>query len=130
MPSAAEIAACRWLPDKELAVYGAEYERNGFQGGLNWYRSRTSGLADAELRLFSGRRIEVPSLFIAGKSDRGTYQRPGNFERMQQTACSRMLGVHLVDGAGHWVQQEQPERVSDLLLGFLRRQNSDGGAEP
>jgi pimeloyl-ACP methyl ester carboxylesterase len=130
MPSAAEIAACRWLPDKELAVYGAEYERNGFQGGLNWYRSRTSGLADAELRLFSGRRIEVPSLFIAGKSDWGTYQRPGNFERMQQTACSRMLGVHLVDGAGHWVQQEQPERVSDLLLGFLRRQNSDGGAEP
>ena len=55
MPSAAEIAACRWLPDRELAVYAAEYQRNGFQGGLNWYRSRTGGLADAELQLFSGR---------------------------------------------------------------------------
>jgi pimeloyl-ACP methyl ester carboxylesterase len=121
MPSAAEIAACRWLPDRELAVYTAEYQRQGFQGELNWYRSRTSGLADAELLLFSGRTIDVPSLFIAGKSDWGTYQRPGNFERMQNVACTRMLGVHLIDGAGHWLQQEQPERVGELLLEFLRR---------
>ena len=121
MPSAAEIAACRWLPERELAVYSAEYQRQGFQGGLNWYRSRTSGLADAELLLFSGGTIDVPSLFIAGNSDWGTYQRPGNFERMQDSACTRMLGVHLIDGAGHWVQQEQPERVGELLLEFLRR---------
>jgi pimeloyl-ACP methyl ester carboxylesterase len=122
MPSAAEIAACRWLPDDELAVYSGEYERNGFQGGLNWYRARTSGRADAELRLFAGRTIDVPSLFIAGKSDWGTYQRPGNFERMQSAACTRMQGAHLVDGAGHWVQQEQPERVCELLLSFLRQE--------
>ena len=121
MPSAAEIAACHWLPEAELAVYAAEYQRNGFQGGLNWYRSRTSGLSDAELRLFSGRTIDVPSLFIAGKSDWGTYQRPGAFERMQATACTNMTGCHLIDGAGHWVQQEQPAAVAELLLDFLRR---------
>jgi pimeloyl-ACP methyl ester carboxylesterase len=120
MPSAAEIAACRWLPDSELRVYSAEYERTGFQGGLQWYRSRTEGLYDAELQLFSGRTIDVPSIFIAGKSDWGTYQRPGNFERMQHGACTRMLGCHLLDGAGHWVQQEQPERVSELLLRLLQ----------
>jgi pimeloyl-ACP methyl ester carboxylesterase len=125
MPSGAEIAACRWLTDAELAVYSAEYQRNGFQGGLNWYRSRTSGLADSELSLFSGRTIDVPSLFIAGKSDWGTYQRPGNFERMQDTACTRMLGTHLIPGAGLWVQQEQPEQVCELVLGFLRRRDSD-----
>jgi pimeloyl-ACP methyl ester carboxylesterase len=123
MPSAAEIAACRWLPDDELAVYAEEYQRNGFQGGLNWYRSRTTGLSDAELRLFSGRTIDIPSMFIAGKSDWGTYQRPGNFERMQSTACTRMLGCHLIDGAGHWVQQEQSEQVSRLLIDFLRRED-------
>jgi pimeloyl-ACP methyl ester carboxylesterase len=122
MPSAAEIAACRWLPEAELAVYAEEYRRNGFQGGLNWYRSRTSGLSDGELRLFSGRTIDVPSMFVAGGSDWGTYQRPGNFERMHSTACTHMLGCHLIDGAGHWVQQEQPEKVSGLLLDFLRRQ--------
>jgi pimeloyl-ACP methyl ester carboxylesterase len=121
MPSPAEIAACRWLTEDELAVYAGEYERNGFQGGLNWYRARTGGLFDAELQLFSGRTIDVPSTFIAGKSDWGTYQRPGSFERMQQSACTRMLGCHLIDGAGHWVQQEQPERVGELLLGLLRR---------
>lgn len=122
MPSAAQIAACRWLPENELAVYSAEYERTGFQGGLQWYRSRTEGRYDSELQLFSGRTIDVPSIFIAGKSDWGTYQRPGNFERMQESACTRMLGCHLIDGAGHWVQQEQPERVSALLIEFLQRQ--------
>ena len=61
-------------------------------------------------------------MFIAGKSDWGTYQRPGNFERMQEGACPQMLGCHLIDGAGHWVQQERPERVSELLIEFLRRQ--------
>ncbi len=121
MPSAAEIAACRWLPERELAVYAAEYARNGFQGGLNWYRPRTSGLYEAELQLFFGRTVDVPSMFIAGASDWGTYQRPGAFERMQSAACTRMLGCHLIDGAGHWVQQEQPEQVGELLLEFLRR---------
>jgi pimeloyl-ACP methyl ester carboxylesterase len=122
MPSPAQIAACRWLPDSELRVYSAEYERTGFQGGLQWYRSRTQGLYDAELQLFSGRTIDVPAMFIAGKSDWGTYQRPGNFERMQQSACTRMVGCHLIDGAGHWVQQEQAERVGELLIEFLQRQ--------
>ncbi len=122
MPSAAAITACRWLPENELAVYSAEYARTGFQGGLQWYRSRTEGRFDSELQVFSGRTIDVPSLFIAGKSDWGTYQRPGNFERMRESACTRMLGCYLIDGAGHWVQQEQPERVSELLIEFLQRQ--------
>src|SRR6516164_9209652 len=69
MPSPAEIAACHWLPDEELAVYAGEYRRNGFQGGLNWYRSRTSGMFEAELQLFSGKTIDVPSIFISGSSD-------------------------------------------------------------
>jgi pimeloyl-ACP methyl ester carboxylesterase len=72
--------------------------------------------------VFSGRTIDVPSMFIAGKSDWGTYQRPGNYQRMHQTACPRLLGCHLIDGAGHWVQQEQPNRVSELLIEFLRQQ--------
>jgi pimeloyl-ACP methyl ester carboxylesterase len=120
MPSASEIADCRWLPDDELAVYAGEYRRNGFQGGLNWYRTRTEGTIDSELALFSQRTIDVPSLFIAGKSDWGTYQQPGALERMQERSCTKMVGCHLIDGAGHWVQQEQPEAVSALLIDFLR----------
>ena len=126
MPSAAEIAANTWLPDSELAVYAAEYERNGFQGGLQWYRCGTSGTFTAELQTWSGRTIDVPSAFISGKQDWGTYQRPGTLEAMQTKACTNMIGCHLVDGAGHWVQQEQPGEVSRLLLAFLR--DARGGA--
>jgi pimeloyl-ACP methyl ester carboxylesterase len=124
MPSASEIAACKWLPDDELSVYSAEYARNGFQGGLQWYRCRTGSKYAAELQIFSGRTIEVPSCFIAGKSDWGIYQRPGDIDRMQTSACTQMLGCHLVDGAGHWVQQEQPEKVSRLLIQFLEQQQA------
>jgi pimeloyl-ACP methyl ester carboxylesterase len=120
MPSAGEIAACTWLPDHELAVYAAEYKRNGFQGGLNWYRTRTEATFDNELQLFSGRTIDVPSIFISGRSDWGVYQQPGALERMQQSVCSKMVGCNLLAGAGHWVQQEQPEAVSALLIDFLR----------
>jgi pimeloyl-ACP methyl ester carboxylesterase len=121
MPSAAEIAACRWLPDDELRVYSEAFARAGFQGGLQWYRCATGGRSAADLQTFAGRTIDVPACFIAGRSDWGTYQKPGDVERMRASACPRMTGCHLIDGAGHWVQQEQPERVAELLLDFLRR---------
>jgi pimeloyl-ACP methyl ester carboxylesterase len=123
MPSPAEISACRWLPDSELAVYAGEYQRNGFQGGLNWYRSRTGGAFESELQLFSGKTIDQPSIFISGKSDWGVYQRPGSVEKMNGAACTNMVGCHLLDGAGHWVQQEQAESVAALLVQFLQQQN-------
>ncbi len=120
MPAAAEIAACGWLTEAELAVYSAEYGRTGFQGGLNWYRTRFDAGLNAELTLYSGRTIDVPSMFIAGKSDWGVYQVPGAYERMQTQVCTRMEASHLIEGAGHWVMQEQPERVSGLLVPFCR----------
>jgi pimeloyl-ACP methyl ester carboxylesterase len=121
MPDAAAIAANRWLPDNELAFYSAEYSRTGFQGGLQWYRCGTSGAFNAELQIWSGKTIDVPSCFIAGRQDWGSHQRPGVFEAMQKRACTNMIGCHLVDGAGHWVQQEQPEQVNHVLLQFVQQ---------
>jgi pimeloyl-ACP methyl ester carboxylesterase len=125
MPSTETIAANQWLPDSELAFYSAEYARTGFQGGLQWYRCGTSGEFVPELQTWSGRSIDVPSCFISGRQDWGTYQRPGVFEAMQKSACTNMIGCHLVDGAGHWVQQEQPAEVSRLLLQFLKAAGTD-----
>ena len=119
MPSAQEIASCKWLTQDELDVYAREFGRTGFQGGLQWYRCAGCNY-NAELEMFSGRTIDVPACFIAGKSDWGVYQNPGAFERMQTAACTQWRSAHLVDGAGHWVQQERPEEVSRLLLQFLR----------
>ena len=120
-PPASAIAANRWLPDEELRVYSGEYGRTGFQGGLQSYRVGSSGRFNGDLLAFAGRTIDQPSMFIAGRSDWGAYQNPGALERMQKTACTRMVGTHFVDGAGHWVQQEQPEKVSALIVEFLQR---------
>jgi len=121
MPSAAAIAACKWLPEAELKVYSSEYGRTGFQGGLEGYRVGSVARFASELQLFSGRTIDQLSMFIGGRSDWGVYQNPGALERLQKTVCTKMAGTHLVDGAGHWVQQEQPEAVSALLVDFLRK---------
>jgi len=125
MPSTTEIAANRWLPDDELRVYSNEYARTGFQGGLQWYRCGTRGVNTPDLEVFAGRRIEVPSCFIAGKQDWGIHQRPGAIEAMQTTACADMRGCHLIEGAGHWVQQERPDEVNRLLLQFLQTARTD-----
>ncbi len=91
------------------------------RGACNGIAAAPPARSLAELETWSGRSIDVPSCFISGKQDWGTYQRPGVFEAMQATACTQMIGCHLVEGAGHWVQQEQPEQVSELLLQFVKR---------
>ena len=125
MPSAAQIEACKWMTEAEMAVYAEEFARNGFQGGLQWYRCATSGRNSTDLELFAGRRIEVPAGFIAGAADWGTYQRPGDLERMRDGLCSDYRGTRIVDGAGHWVQQEQPGKVCASLLKFLEGSRLD-----
>jgi pimeloyl-ACP methyl ester carboxylesterase len=117
MPSAADIAANRWLTEAELDVYTEEFGRTGFQGGLNGYRGSPS---DGDLQIFAGRTIDVPSTFMGGKSDWGVYQNPGALDRLEKTITTNYKGTHLVDGAGHWVQQEQPAILSRLLLDFLK----------
>jgi len=119
-PSSAEIMACKWLTEAELGVYTEEYGRTGFQGALEAYRVFSDPDLNAELRLFSGKTIDVPSLFIGGKSDWGTYSAPGALDLMRTKAATRMEGIELIDGAGHWIQQEQPVRLSELVLSFIK----------
>jgi pimeloyl-ACP methyl ester carboxylesterase len=116
----AQIASNKWLTDEELKVYASEYGRNGFQGGLQSYRVGRVPRLSAELQLFAGRTIEVPSLFLSGKSDWGVYQARRQSRRMKR-ACTKFEGVELVDGAGHWVQQEQSAKVADRLVSFARQ---------
>jgi pimeloyl-ACP methyl ester carboxylesterase len=119
MPGPAQIAANAWLTEAELAVYAAEFARTGFQGGLNWYRCRFDPALVAEQQMFAGRRIDIPALFLAGRQDWGIHQSPGALERMRTHGFADMAPPILVDGAGHWVQQEQPQAVTAALLAFL-----------
>lgn len=119
LPDAGQVAACDWLTDDELNIYAHAFQATGFQGGLNWYRCVTSGEFTAEMQLFADLAISVPSVFIAGACDWGVYQKPGEFERMQEAVCRDLRAVELIPGAGHWVQQERAEAVVDVLLRTL-----------
>ncbi|MBO1358915.1 alpha/beta hydrolase [Acetobacter sacchari] len=119
-PSAAEVQACKWLTEPELGVYTDEYDRTGFQGALQAYRVVSDPGLNAELRLFSGKTIDVPSLFIGGRSDWGTYAAPDALDLMRTKATTKIGEIELIDGAGHWIQQEQPARLGMLLLAFAK----------
>ena len=119
LPDAETRAANRWLTEPEMAVYAEAFARTGFQGALNWYRCQLDPAQLREHRLFAGRRIEVPAIFVAGAQDWGVYQKPGaDIRAMDDRAFAQFHGVHLIEGAGHWVQQEQPEATAARLLAF------------
>lgn len=120
MPSNEQIASCQWMTESDLDCYAAEYSRTGFQGGLNWYRCRTEAGVEADMELFDGRTLDVPSMFIGGERDWGIHQNAGALEAMD-TNCSDYRGTFLVPGAGHWVQQEAPEQTLAHLHRFLLR---------
>lgn len=118
-PAEVEKQCARWLDNKDLEIYVQEFSRTGFQGGLNWYRVSTDPKSMTDVELFAGRKIDVPSLFISGQEDWGTYREPGAIEKMGEV-CSQFKGVQLVERAGHWVQQEQPKKVIELVSNFLQ----------
>lgn len=119
MPTQEEIGACTWMSEQELNVYVQEFERTGFQGGLNWYRCGSNGLNARETMLFAGKTIDVPTWFVAGESDWCPYQIPGYLDALAKQATSDFRGCFFLKGAGHWVQQEQPDQTNKLLLRFL-----------
>ena len=113
-----ETKTKRWLSDEDLNVYVQEWTRTGFQGGLNWYRTSTDPSKKADLDLFAGKKIECPATFISGSKDWGNYQEPGAMEHLP-TSCTQFRGTKFIEGAGHWPQQEQPERVVEEILSFV-----------
>ena len=69
---------------------------------------------------FPGARLTCPRSISMVKAIGASYQTPGAIDKMRNSACTRMVGFNFIDGAGHWVQQEQPEQVNALLIQFLR----------
>lgn len=117
-PSPAQIAACHWMTDADIEVYASEFQRTGFQGGLNYYRIDGVFGIDSGLSAFAGKKIEVPAYYIGGAKEWAVYQTPGAFEGMH-LACPRLKGVHLVPDAGHSLAEEKPQVVNRILLEFL-----------
>lgn len=100
----------------ELEVYVASFEHTGLTGGLNRYRNLDRDWAD--LAALRGRPLEVPALFVGGEKDGPTIWGANAIARFATTVPD-LRGAHILEGCGHWIQQERPDEVNELLLGFL-----------
>jgi pimeloyl-ACP methyl ester carboxylesterase len=107
-----------WLTDADLDHMAAEYSRSGVRGGLNWYRN-----IDRNWELtapWAGASIRQPALFIAGSEDpiisEGSGAAAVQALPVTGPGLTRTL---LVDGAGHFIQQERPQLVSEAIVEFL-----------
>lgn len=106
-----------WIGEAEFAQYVADYKRSGFAGPLNWYRNLDKNWE--LMAKFEGAKIIQPALFIMGEQDPVRAQTRRNFERLPETVPNLKQSV-ILDNCGHWTQQEKPEEVSRLLIGFLK----------
>jgi len=108
-----------WLSDADLDYYAGEFARAGFRGGLNWYRNlRRNWELSGPWR---GQPIRQPSQFIAGSRD-GVLRFPAAKSQLEAypKTLPGLRGSHILDGAGHWVQQERAAEVNRLLIEFLK----------
>jgi len=105
-----------WMSEDDLDFYVAEFERTGLSGGLNRYRNMDRDWED--MAAFTHRPITVPSLFIGGERDGPTVWGGGAIARFGDTLPG-LRGCYVLEGCGHWVQQERTARVNELLLEFL-----------
>lgn len=109
-----------WLTEDDLDFYEAEFTASGFRGPLNRYRNHE---ADYEwLQNWAGKRIEQPALFIGGTRDPATFL----FGAIEDpVALVKMFAPraegHILDGVGHWTQQERPDEVNAVLINWLKR---------
>jgi pimeloyl-ACP methyl ester carboxylesterase len=107
-----------WLTEADLDFYVTEFERTGFTGGLNWYR--TIDISWELMAPFQGARVSPPALFIAGERDLVV-----NFPGMDQLIPNLKVFVPhlkrtlLLPGCGHWTQQERPAEVNAAMIEFL-----------
>jgi len=111
-----------WLNEADLDVYVGEFERTGFRGGLNWYRNfdRNWELSAA----WQGAKVAIPAFFIGGLKD-PVVTMGGDGEgpavAMLPTVCDDLRGKVLIEGAGHWNQQEKPAETNRALIEFLEQ---------
>ncbi len=107
-----------WLSEADVAVYAAAFRKNGLRGPFNWYRNLDRNWALTAP--FQGAKVMPPALFIAGDRDGVITTSMG--KRALDTLSAgvpNLRGKVLIEGAGHWIQQERPAEVNAALLGFL-----------
>ncbi|MEU4655797.1 alpha/beta hydrolase [Streptomyces sp. NPDC023723] len=105
-----------WLTAADLDVYAGEFERTGLTGALNRYRNMDRDWAD--LAEHHGAPVKQPALFLGGTEDASTTWLSDAIAAYPETLPG-LTASHLLDGCGHWLQQERPEQTNRLLTDWL-----------
>jgi pimeloyl-ACP methyl ester carboxylesterase len=106
-----------WLSETDLQVYADAYAHSGFFGPVSYYRNLD---ANYEItKAVAGADVTMPTFFIGGSLDPVNLMDPTGVDRMRD-ALANFKGAVIIEGAGHWMQQEAPDAFNDALLGFLR----------
>ncbi len=105
-----------WLSAEDLDVYTSQFRQSGFRGPINWYRNLDRNWAITPY--LQGARIQQPTIYMAGSAD-GVPRMLAEDVAAMEKMIPNLKGKHVIDGAGHWTQQEKPEEVNRLLLRFL-----------
>lgn len=105
-----------WLSEADLDFYVGEFERSGFSGPLSYYHNMDASWSD--LAAQADKPLTPPSLFIGGQYDVGTLWGMEAIERAEERMTD-LRGKTILEGSGHWVQQEKPEQTNALILDFL-----------
>ena len=106
-----------WLTEADLDACAAEFERTGLTGALNRYRNADRDWED--LAAWDGAPLTQPSLFLAGERD-ASLAWLADAVAAYPTTLPGLVSSHLLDGCGHWVQQERAKEVNRLLIAWLR----------
>jgi pimeloyl-ACP methyl ester carboxylesterase len=108
-----------WLGDDDLEYYVDEFEKSGFRGPINRYRNHVRDFA--YLQQFKGRKIEQPALFIGGSRDLVlTSAGRVDFLARMRAEIPDLRGADILEGCGHWTQQERPDDVNERVLAWLQ----------
>ncbi len=118
LPEPTEPSA--WLTDADLDYYVAEFMASGLRGPLNRYRNHENDFAF--LSRWAGKTLDQPALFIGGTKDPAStlFGQVKDPTTMMRQFAPNVEG-HMLEGCGHWTQQERPEEVNRLLLDWLSR---------
>lgn len=104
-----------FLSAEDFAVFVAGFQKSGFRGGLNWYRNFDRNW---ELTAYlHNAKVLQPALMVTAELD--VVLRPEMAVGMEAWVPNLRRTV-LIEGSGHWTQQEKPAAVNAALLEFLR----------
>ncbi|KAL4340307.1 hypothetical protein GQ457_08G001720 [Hibiscus cannabinus] len=111
-----------WLSEQEANYYVTKFQKTGYTGGLNYYRNfdRNWEL----LAPWAGCEIKTPAKFIVGDKDL-VYHMPGMKDYIHNGGFEQdvplLQEVVVMEGAGHFINMEKPDQITDHIFNFFRQ---------